>query len=78
MMVFQKVQDCTEGVQKKLHAVFAPTVPRVGELVTPQNGSQMRVAAVEHVAITQGRSEGVSQPYLVPYILLEGVDENEE
>ena len=67
--------DFTEGVHKKMHAVFAPAFPRVGELVTPQNGSQMRVVAVEHVAIMQGDSEGVSQPCLVPHILLEAIDE---
>lgn len=70
--------DCTEGVHQKLHAVFAPAVPRVGEFVTPQNGSRMRVIAVEHVAITQGHSEGVSQPSLVPHVLLEVIDENGE
>jgi len=73
---YMELVDCSEGVRKKMHAVFAPVVPRVGEFVTPQSGSQMRVVAVEHVAITQGDSEGVSQPCLVPHVMLEPVDKD--
>ncbi len=74
---YMELVDCTEGVHKKMHAVFAPAIPRVGEFVTPQNGSAMRVTGVDHVAITQGDSEGVSQNCLVPHILLEAIDDDE-
>lgn len=73
---YMELVDCTEGVHKKMHAVFAPAVPRVGEFVTPENGSQMRVVAIDHVVITQGESEGMSQPTLVPHILLETIDDD--
>ena len=72
---YMELVDCTKDVHKKLHAVLAPAIPRVGEIVTPQNGSQMRVVEVEHVAITQGESEGILQPSLVPHIYLEAIDE---
>ena len=60
---------------KKLHAVFVPAIPRVGEDVTPENGSAMRVVGVDHVTIALGESEGLRQPCLVPHILLEAIDD---
>ena len=73
---YMELFDSTEGVHKPLHSVFAAAIPRVGEFVTPQHGSQMRVVAVEHAAIALGESEGVSQPCLVPHVILEAIDED--
>ena len=69
--------DCTEGARNKMYAVFAPTVPRVGEIVTPQNGSAMRVVGVDHVVTAQGREQSLSQYYLVTHVLLEAIDDEE-
>lgn len=73
---YMELFDATEGAHKKMHAVFAPAVPRVGECVTPQGGSRMRVIAVDHVVLIQGRSEGHAQPCLVPHVILESLDED--
>ncbi|MCE9561863.1 MAG: hypothetical protein K8U57_07400 [Planctomycetes bacterium] len=67
---YMELVDCTEGAGKPLHAVYAPAVPRVGEIVTPEKGSRMVVVAVEHVAATIGSREGRPQACLVPYIML--------
>nr|WP_123784771.1 hypothetical protein [Pirellula staleyi] len=69
--------DCTEGVRKKLHAVFAPAIPRVGEYVTPENGPAMRVVGVDHVVASQGDDESVVHNILIPHVLLE-MDDNDE
>jgi len=74
---YMELMDCTEGSHKKLHAVYAPTVPRVGEIVTPENGSPMQVVGVEYIVVEDGEDEGIKQPYLVPYVLLEADDEDE-
>ena len=68
---YMELVDCSEEARKKMHAVFAPAIPRVGELVTPENGSQMVVVGVEHLIIQFGAREGLSQPCLVPHILLD-------
>lgn len=75
---YMELVDCTEGARKKLHAVFAPTVPRVGEIVMPENGSPMLVTTVEHRVVTLGRQEGQSQHCLVPYVCLEAISDDEE
>ncbi len=75
---YMELIDCSEGVHKKMHGVFAPAVPRVGELVTPQQGSTMEVVGVEHVAIAQGDQEGIMQHCLIPHILLEAVDDDSQ
>lgn len=67
---YVELLDCTEDTRTPMHAVFCPTVPRVGEIVQPQNGSSMRVVGVEHRVISQGDQEGISQHYLVPHVLL--------
>jgi hypothetical protein len=63
--------DSTEGVHKKLHGMFAPAVPRIGETVEPQRGSPMRVVNVVYVAAEQGDSEGIPMPILIPHVILE-------
>lgn len=68
---FMELVDCTEETHKKLHACFAATVPRIGEVITPENGSAMRVVDVEWVVMTQGREEGMRQSVLVPHVYLE-------
>jgi len=76
---YMELVDCTEDVHKKLHAVFAASVPRIGEVVTPENGTAMEVVAVEYSIVSQGEHESVSQPILVPFIYLEAIeDENVE
>jgi hypothetical protein len=74
---YMELVDCSEGAPKKMHAIFAAAVPRVGEFVTPQGGSQMRVAAVEHVAITIGSREGLSQHCLIPHVCLLPIDKDD-
>lgn len=63
--------DSTEDAHKKLHAVFSPTVPRIGELIQPENGPPMKVVKVEYVMCKQGEIEGVPTIALVPYVYLE-------
>lgn len=76
-LYYMELVDCTDGAHKKLHSVFAPGIPRVGELVTPENGSKMRVVEVEHLATKQGDQEGVDMVYLTPYIYLESVQDDD-
>lgn len=75
---YMELIDCTEGARNKMYAVFAPTVPRVGEIVTPQKGSPMQVVGVDHVVIDQSRQQGLSQHYLVPHVLLKAIDDDED
>ncbi len=75
---YMELVDVTHGGRNKMYAVFAPTVPRIGEVVTPQSGSRMKVVEVEHVVIAQGAQEGVLQHYLAPHVLLEAVEEQED
>ena len=70
---YMELVDSTGGVRKKMHAVFAPAVPRVGETVTPQAGSVMEVVGVDHVVMTRGDREGHGHPCLVPHIILVGI-----
>jgi hypothetical protein len=74
---YMELVDCTEGQRAKMHAVFATSLPREGELVTPQNGSTMIVVGVEHVVITQDDHEGMRHPRMIPHVLLEPIDEAE-
>ncbi|MCA9252042.1 MAG: hypothetical protein KDA54_13005 [Phycisphaerales bacterium] len=74
---YMELFDCTEDARKKMYAVYAPTVPRVGEIVSPQSGSTMRVIGVDHVVIDQGQQQGLPQHYLVPHVLLGATDVDE-
>ena len=71
---YMELVDTTEGVRKPLHGVFAPAIPRVGEFVTPQRGSQMVVVAIEHQVTILGEDEGINQPTMIPYVILEAAD----
>jgi len=71
---YMELVDTTEEAHRKLHAVFAPTVPRVGEFVTPENGSAMCVVGVDYVMVTQGELPRAKQRYLVPHVLLKAVE----
>ena len=75
---YMELVDSTEGVHKKMHAMFSACVPRVGEIVEPERGSRMRVVDVSYVAAKQGRSESVPQPILIPYVILESLDDREK
>lgn len=75
---YMELVDCSEGARKKLHSVCAPAVPRVGEFVTPQGGSPMRVVAVDHVVMTLAGGAGRSQHCLIPYVCLEPISEGNE
>lgn len=68
---YLELVDCTEETQTKLHGCFAPTIPRIGEVLTPENGSPMRVVDVEWVVISQGNDAGLRQNVLVPHVYLE-------
>ena len=70
--------DCSAGKHAKMYAVLAPSVPCIGEIVTPQLGTQMKVIDVEHVVISQGDEEGITQRYLVPHILLESIEQSDD
>lgn len=74
---YMELVDCSAGKRAKMHAVFAPSVPRIGEIVTPQLGTSMRVVDVEHVVISQGEQEGSTRHCMVPHILLENIDEHD-
>lgn len=74
---YMELVDTTHGDRAKLHAVFAPTVPRIGEFVVPEGGSTMEVVGVEYVAATLGKDEGRPYSYLIPYVLLK-IANNEE
>ncbi len=50
--------DTTENSHKKLHGCFAPGVPRVGDVITPENGEPMVVTEVEWQAYTPERETG--------------------
>jgi len=68
---YLELVDCTEDAHKKLHGCFAATVPRIGEVLTPENGSPMRVVDVEWLMISQGEDEVRRQTRLVPHVYLE-------
>lgn len=74
---YMELVDGTDGARNKMYPVFAPTVPRVGEIVSPQQGSKMQVVQIEHVVIEQGLEMGVPQHYLVPHVWLEAIDNQE-
>ena len=65
----------------KMHSVFSPCVPRVGEIILPERGSAMRVVAVEHSIMKQQTSDNISQPLmpiLIPHVFLEAIDDGDE
>ncbi len=70
-----ELHDCTEDTHKKLHACFATCVPRAGETILPPNGSPMRVVNVQYEFAAQGQREGQPQNYLVPFVLLEPIED---
>ena len=74
---YMELIDCTEGQRVKMHAVFAPSLPREGELVTPQNGSTMIVVGVDHVVTSQDTHEGMAYHRMIPNILLEPLPDNQ-
>ena len=74
---YMELIDCTEGQRVKMHSVFAPSLPREGELVTPQNGSTMIVVGVEHMIVSQDTNEGMPHQRMIPAILLEPLPEGD-
>ncbi len=66
---YMELIDVSGETEKKMHAVFAPTVPRVGEVVTPEAGEAMQVVDVEHKVTTIADDCG-SYPILIPYVYL--------
>jgi hypothetical protein len=66
------------GEGKPMHAVFASSVPRAGEVIEPQAGSLMEVVAVHHLVsdLDSGRTPG--HRILVPYVYLEPIEEDED
>lgn len=72
---YMELYDTTEGARKKLHSAFAASVPRVGEIVEPENGSAMAVVKVSHVARTERDSNGFKRLILVPHVDLEAIEE---
>ena len=74
---YVELVDSTEGAAKKMHAVFSPCVPRVGEIVEPQSGQLMEVVNVVYVTVMQGEHAGIPQPILVPHVTLRSLEETE-
>ncbi|WP_397568985.1 hypothetical protein [Schlesneria sp. T3-172] len=74
---FMELVDCTAGARNRLHGVFAPAVPRVGEIVVPEGGSKMIVIGVEHHMTPQGIEAGITTHRLIPHVLLKAEDEVE-
>lgn len=68
---WMELVDCTEGAYKKLHGCISPTVPRVGEVITPESGSAMRVVDVEYKLGRHGLDESATHNVLTPYVYLE-------
>jgi hypothetical protein len=75
---YMELVDCTTDARKKLHPVFAATVPRVGEVVEPEAGSRMRVVEVEYhiVNVNDQLPSSFKHHYLVPYVLLEAIGDD--
>ena len=67
-----------EGERDHWHAVMAPSVPQVGELVRPERGTPMEVIAVEHQITTRGAEGERSQPVLVPFVILKSLGDGED
>ena len=74
---FVELVDASGESEKKLHGVFAPSVPRIGEFIEPQGGQLMKVVDVGHVAITMDDS-GNSYPVLVPHVYLEPIEDDSD
>jgi len=61
-----------DAEQNKLHAVFAPAIPREGEYIQPEGGEIMRVVEVVHIVAKIGDNA----PILVPHVYLESDDDD--
>jgi len=72
---YMELVDVTDGLPQKMHSVFAPSVPRVGEIVEPEKGSRMKVVGVEHVVGRQEDALCRSPVFLVPHVLLKPTQE---
>ena len=66
------------GEGKPMHAVFASSVPREGEVIEPQAGSLMEVVAVHHMVSDLDPSRTPGHRILVPYVYLEPIEEDED
>ncbi|TWT86676.1 hypothetical protein Mal64_35050 [Pseudobythopirellula maris] len=75
---FMELVDRTEGTHKKMQGCYAASVPRIGEIMTPENGPPMKVVDVEWVMIPQGDRESQRQCVLVPHVYLENESDDEE
>jgi len=71
---YMELVDCTDGAHSKMHGVFAPAIPRIGEIVTPEGGSTMEVVGVDHVISTP--KNGL--PTMTPHVLLVAIEDGEE
>ncbi len=68
---YMELVDCD---RRKLHSVFAPAVPRIGEYVRPEAGSLMRVVDVEYQVTKMDDGHRI----LVPFVYLEEQEDNNE
>lgn len=75
---YLELYDTTDGVRKKLHTAYAAAVPRVGEMVTPEIGSSMRVVAVDHVVSKYDEHTAAPILVLTPYVILEQIAEGND
>lgn len=62
--------ELVDTTTKRKWAVFAPAVPRVGEVVTPERGQTMVVQDVEYLAVPDDRQQQISRTLLIPYVSL--------
>ena len=75
---YMELIDCSSEERNKMYGVFAPAVPRVGELVTPQRGQTMEVIGIDHVICSQGDTERATYHILVPHVLLKTIEPDTE
>jgi hypothetical protein len=72
---YVELVDTSGESNKKLHAVFTPNVPRIGEYIQPEGGQKMIVVDVGYVVMTMD-DRGTSHPVLVPHVYLEPIAED--
>lgn len=74
---YLELVDCSSDSRTQMYAVFAPTVPRVGDIIEPEQGSLMVVAAIHYKVTSFENGKGPPHRLLVPFVYVEAPDEDE-
>ena len=77
-MHYMELVDCTDGGHTRMHGVFAPAIPRVGETIQPERGDPMVVVAVKHTIDKCGEREGVPIHHLAPCVCLVPAEDQDD